>query len=192
MSRAATLLSSARRYRGVSGRELARRTASSQAGLVGVENGSSDATTERLDRILRTLGYQVITIPTRLGTASDAAEEVRHFLAAGNEDAAFRVALQLVADLTRADEALRVALCVTPPALTGDPRFDALIAGIVDWELSKDALPIPQWVREDTRVLSEPWDVEPVPTLRESARRRTPEAFCRHGVYLAASELVDA
>jgi len=192
MSRAATLLSSARRYRGVSGRELARRTASSQAGLVGVENGSADATTERLDRILRTLGYQVITIPTRLGTASDAAEEARHFLAVGNEDAAFRVALQLVADLTRADEALRVALCVTPPALTGDSRFDALIAGIVDWELSKDALPIPLWVREDTRVLSEPWDVEPVPTLRESARLRTPEAFRRHGVYLAASELVDA
>ena len=192
MSRAATLLSSARRYRGVSGRELARQTASSQPGLVGVENGSTDATTERLDRILRTLGYQVITIPTRLGTASDAGEDARRYLAAGNEDAAFRVALQLAADLTRADAALRVALCVTPPAPTGDPRFDALIAGIVDWELSRDALPIPLWVSEDTRVLSEPWDIEPVPTLREAARRRTPEAFRRHGVYLDADELVDA
>ena len=72
MSLAATLLSSARRYRGVSGRALARQTASSQAGLVGVENGSADATIERLDRILRALDYQVVALPTRLGTASDA------------------------------------------------------------------------------------------------------------------------
>ena len=131
-----------------------------------------------------------MTEPCR-GTASDAADDVKRYLEAGNEDAAFRVALQLAADLTRADGALRVALCVSPPALTADPRYDALIAGIVDWELSRDSLPLPLWVGEPARTLSEPWDVEPVPALREAARRRTPEALRRHGVYLDPAELVD-
>lgn len=191
MSVAATLLASARRYRGVSGRALARQTASSQAGLVGVENGTADATTGRLDRILRALDYQVIALPTRLGTASDAGEDIRRYLELGNEDAAFRVVLQLAADLTRADPALRVALCVTPPATSGSGNFDALLAGIVEWKLSKDALPIPLWVGEGARTLSEPWDVEPVPALQEAARQRTPDALRRHGVYLDPAELVD-
>ena len=191
MSVAGTLLSSARRYRGVSGRALARQTSSSQAGLVGVEKGTADATTERLDRILRALDYQVVALPTRLGTASDAGEDIRRYLDVGNEDAAFRVVLQLATDLTRADHALRVALCVTPPALSGNPKFDALLGGIVDWKLSRDGLPIPLWVGEGARMLSEPWDVEPVPTLQEAARQRTPDALRRHGVYLDPAELVD-
>lgn len=191
MSVAGTLLSSARRYRGVSGRALARQTASSQAGLVGVENGTADATTGRLDRILRALDYQVVALPTRLGTASDAGEDIRRYLEGGNEDAAFRVVLQLATDLTRADPALRVALCVTPPALTGNPRFDALLAGVVEWELSTNGLPTPSWVSEGTRTLSEPWDVEPVPGLQVAARQRTPDVLRRHGVYLDPAELVD-
>ena len=192
MSVAATLLSSARRYRGVSGRALARQTASSQAGLVGVENGTADATTERLDRILRALDYQVVALPTRLGTASDAGEDIRRYLEVGNEDAAFRVVLQLATDLTRADHALRVALSVTPPALSEHPKFDALLAGIVEWKLSADDLPSPLWVGEGARTLSEPWDVEPVPGLQEAARKRTPDALRRHGVHLDPAELVDS
>lgn len=192
MSVAATLLSSARRYRAVSGRALARETASSQAGLVELESGRADATTERLERILRVLGYQVTTLPTRLGTATSAAEDARRYLHAGNADAAFRVVLQLAADLEAADPALRVALCITPPAPTGDPRFDALLAGVVDHLLTRDRLPVPGWVAEDSRVLLETWDVEPVPSLQAAARRRTPRALRRHGVYLDPSELVNS
>lgn len=40
----------------------------------------SSATTERLDRPLRPLGYQVTSLPTRLGTAAQAAEQVSAFL----------------------------------------------------------------------------------------------------------------
>ena len=109
----------------------------------------------------------------------------------GNDDAAFRVVLQLATDLTRADHALRVALCVTPPALSGNPKFDALLAGIVEWELSSDGLPLPSWVGEGARRLSDPWDVEPVPALQEAARQRTPDVLRRHGVYLDPAELAD-
>ena len=191
MGLAAGLLSSARRHRNVSGRALARSASCSQAGLVDLENGNSDATTDRLDRVLACLGYQVTVLPTRLGTAAAAGEDVRWFLRAKNFDAAFRAVWQLADDLGRADAALRVALCVTPPAPTGDPRFDALIAGIVEYLLSGKGLPLPTWLSEDSRRLGEPWDVEPVPSLQASARSRTPAALARHGVFLDPMELVN-
>jgi hypothetical protein len=156
-----------------------------------LESGNSDATTQRLDRLLSLLGYQLTVLPTRLGTAAAAAETSRRFVFLDNRDAAFRVALQLAHDLSEADPALRVALCVAPPASTGDERFDSLIAGVVDHLLSSDGLPVPTWVQEDSRRLSEPWDIEPVPSLQAAARSRTPEAFIRHGVYLDQDELVN-
>ena len=137
------LVRSARRYRGVSGRELARKAHASQAGLVEVERGPKDATTERLDRLLQALGYQVTTLPTRLGTAAQAAEQISEFLERGDQDGALRVIWQLAADLAAADPALRVALAVTPPAQTGDSRHDALLAGVVDHALSSAHLPRP-------------------------------------------------
>jgi len=192
VSIAGGLLSSARRYKDVSGRKLARDTASSQAGLVELERGAKDATTDRLDKILRALNYQIAVLPTRLGTAAAAAETIRQYLERGNQDAALRVVLQFAADVETADPALRVALCVTPPAPTGESRYDALLAGLVDHSLSKDGLPLPLWVAEGNRRLESPWDIEPVPSLQPAARERTPEGFLRHGVYLDPAELVNA
>jgi len=191
MSIAADLISSARRYRGESGRSLARSANASQAGLVELESGQKDATTARLDRLLRPLGYQLTTLPTRLGTAVSAASDVRGFLSRNNESAALRVAWQLASDLAAAAPALRVALCITPPATTGDERFDALIAGIVDHLLARDTLPQPSWLSESWRTLDTFWDVEPVPALRARARELTPLGLVSHGVYLDAAELVN-
>jgi transcriptional regulator with XRE-family HTH domain len=191
MSIAADLVSSARRYHGLSGRSLARAAHASQAGLVDLENGAKDATTARLDRLLRPLGYQLAVLPTRLGTASAAALEIHSFLAARDDAGALRVVWQLASDLQSAEPALRVALCITPPASTGDARFDALLAGIVDHLLDNDDLPRPSWLSEPWRTLVEPWDVEPVPTLRARARQVTPPTLVSHGVYLDPAELVN-
>jgi hypothetical protein len=191
MSIAADLVGSARRYRGRSGRWLARAAGGSQAGLLELEHGDKDATTARLDRLLRPLGYQLTALPTRLGTAATAAEDIRGFLARGDEDGALRTVWHLADDLAAAEPALRVALCVTPPAGTGDPRFDALVAGVVDHLLTHDHLPRPPWLAEDWRTLTEPWDVEPVPALQARARTLTPGSIAAHGVYLDPSELVN-
>jgi len=195
---AAGLVSSARRYRGVSGRELARAANASQPSLVQVERGEKDATAGRLERLLRPLGYQLTVLPTRLGTAAAAAEDVRGFLIADDEPGARRVIWQLASDLSSAGPALRVALCVTPPATTGSGRFDALLAGVVEHSLALDAansvgrLPRPEWLDEPSRTLSEPWDVEPVPALQPRARELTSASLRAHGVYLDPAELVNA
>jgi hypothetical protein len=189
MANAAFLLGSARRYRGVSGRALARSAHASQPGVTDVEHGRTDATTGRLDKLLRPLGYSLAVLPTRLGTVADAAEQVRSFTEDDRPDAALRVVWQLAADLSTPDLALRVALCIAPPASTGSSRFDALLAAVADHALT--GLPRPTWLDEPWRTLAEPWDVEPVPALRAAARAATPPEIARHGVFLDAAELIN-
>lgn len=191
MFAASELISSARRYRGVSGRALARATGSSQAGLSDLERGSQDATSARVDRFLSALGYRLTVLPTRLDTVAAAAESVRDAVGRSDHDTALRAVWQLAADLRSAEPSLRVALCVTPPAPTGDARFDALIAGVADFLLSQEGLPRPPWLAEGWRSLEEPWDVEPVVALRPRARSVTPPALAAHGVFLDPTELVN-
>jgi hypothetical protein len=97
---------------------------------------------------------------------------------------AFRALIGLSDDLAGASPPLRVALCVTPPAPCGDVRFDAAVAAVVEHHLTKDGLPIPDWVHEPARSLEEPWAVSPYTEPSE-----VPICFERHGVLLAASEL---
>lgn len=191
MTVAASLLGGARRYRGLSGRALARMAGCSQPGLTEVERGRKDATSDRLERLLAAMGYQLAVLPTRLGTAAATSGEVGEFLARGDFEGATRVVWQLAADLAGADPALRVGLTILPPAPTGDVRFDALIAAVVDERLSRDGLPRPIWLDEPWRRLDVPWDLEPVVALREEARAHTPAAILRHGIYLDADELVN-
>lgn len=192
MSLASTLLESSRRARGVSQRALARAAGASQAGIVDIAHGRKDATLERLDGLLRHLDYQVALLPTRRAGTAAVSEEVRAQLDQGRPEAALRAVWQLAANLQAVDPALRVALCVAAPAPTGDERFDALIAGVVDHLLSDAGLPRPVWLDEPSRFLAEPWDVEPVPALQAAARASTPDRLAAHGVYLDAAELVNA
>ena len=110
----------------------------------------------------------------------------------GDEATAFREVIQVSDDLAAAGGAVRVALAVAPAVPCGDARYDALLAGVVEYWLLADRLPRPEWLAEPAWTLAEPWDVEPVPALRAAARRATPRPIARHGVFLAASELASS
>jgi transcriptional regulator with XRE-family HTH domain len=191
MQFAGILLSAARHNQGVSTRTLAALAGASQPGIDAVERGHKDASTARLARLLTVLGYQLTVLPTRLSAAWRASDEIRHFLANQDPVGALRVIWQLAADLNAAEPPLRVALCVTPPPSTGDQRYDALIAAVVDHELTRDHLPRPRWLDEPWRTLDTPWDLEPVASLRPEARDATPPAIAARGIYLDAAELVN-
>jgi transcriptional regulator with XRE-family HTH domain len=189
MTVAGSLLRTARQSRRVSTRALAKAAHVSQPGITALETGREDATAARLDRLLAPLGFQLMALPTRLRPASRAAADVYACLANGDTRTAFREILQLAADLQLADPAIRVALAVTPPATTGDLRYDALLASVVDVLLTRARLPRPTWLDEPGWALADPWDVEPVDALRAAARALTPPAARRHGVYLDPAEL---
>jgi len=63
-------------------------------------------------------------------------------------------------------------------------RSDALLAAVTDCALTDARLPRPQWLDDLAWILEEPWDVEEIPSLRAAARKATPAAIRRHGVYL--------
>ena len=181
---ASGLLRSTRTSHGISQRALAAAAGVRQPGVAAVESGSEDATVSRLERLLNELGSQLTVLPTRRRPVWAAGEDVRRALDVGDVRTAWREVIQLNDDLRGADRATCVALAIAPPGRTGDPRFDALIAAVTDYALVDARLPRPAWLDEATWTLDEPWDVEEVPSLKEAARKATPAAMRRHGVYL--------
>jgi transcriptional regulator with XRE-family HTH domain len=187
---ASSLLRLARHQRGASQRTLARLANVSQPGIAAVESGAHDTTVSRLEQLLAALNQQIILLPSYCGPVWEAAAHIRIALQeVGPGDRAFRRVIQLSDDLAREGGAVRVALAVTEPAPIGDIRWDALVAGVVDYWLTVDNLPRPDWLDDPRFTLSDPWTLEPVPSLQDDARRRTPTAIRRHGVFLAKSEL---
>lgn len=184
---AASILRAVRGATGLSQRALAALAGVQQPRIADIESGSHDTTISRLEQLLSRLDYQLSPLPTQTRPVWEAAEAVRTALQADDQAAAWRQIVQLADDLAREPGATRVALTVTPPSPTGSARFDALIAGVTEYRLRD--LPRPDWLGGPQYSLTEPWDVEPLPQLREKARRATPAEFIRHGVYLHAREL---
>lgn len=184
--KAAEVLRTARLNRGLTQRELATKCQVSQPAIARIESAVEDATLERLNRLLRPLGSKVTLVPFRTSTVYETAAFIRDDVSAGEFQHAFRSIIQLNDDIERADPATRVALCLTPPNATGDIRFDALIAGLVEYKLESVQLPKPLWVSDLRFFLENPWDLEQVPQLQERARLCTPEQFSRHGVFVDA------
>lgn len=190
MATASALLRQARSAAGVTTRDLARAAGSAQPRVTEIERGASDPRVGTLDGLLRAAGHQLAVLPTQAPTASTVAQSIRSDLAErgpGADERAFRALLVLSDGLSTATDPIKVALAVTPPAPTGDARFDAAIAGIVEHHLERNDLPVPEWVREPARSLTDAWT--PDPYADDDIASDTPAALRRHGVLLAAAEL---
>lgn len=187
MTAAGRLLRQARRAQSLTQRQLADLVELRQPALASIESGAHDPGSERLERAVTAAGHRLAVLPTRAHTVSDIADAI--FVALRNRDRerAFRLLVQLNDDLASEHGAVRVALAVTPPAPVGDVRYDAYVAAIVEHYLTKDGLPVPEWVRRPERVLSEPWRLDR--TAGPELEASTPPAFRRHGVFIDAAEL---
>lgn len=183
MTTAVDLLAPALEASGMSRRALAQATGSSEAGLSDVWHGKKDVTVGRLDRLLQPLGYTLIAVPGWGKPLQWHTSAIAEHLARGDEANALRQVWQVALELTRADQATRVALAIAKPQSCGDVRFDALLAGTTEHLLAEAGLPIPVWLNARVPLDSE-WDVEPVPGLRAEARRVTPEPLAARNVFI--------
>lgn len=182
----AQLIREARRGKGLTQRALADRLGVGQSALADIERSAHDTRGDHLDRIVNAAGYRLAVLPTYAHSAADWADLIYEELRGPrrSESVAFRALIGLNDDLAGVSKPLRVALCVAPPAPCGDPRFDAALAALVEHHLTIGRLPVPDWVREPSRFLSEPWVVSPYTDTED-----VPKAFRRHGVLLGADEL---
>ena len=183
------LLRTARRGSGLSQRGLATLAGDYQPTISALENGDHDAGVDHLTRLLAATGHRLVALPTSSRPVSEAANDVELALTRGDQDAAFRECIQLSDDLVHEHGAIRVALTAAPPQLVGEPRYDALIAGIAEHHLRAERLPLPKWITAGDRRLAEPWFVDDLPEAREAVLATTPASFSRRGVFLAATEL---
>lgn len=187
MTVAARLLRQARRGARLTQRQLAARAHLRQPSVATIESGAHDPGVRRLDQLLGVVGYRLIAIPSLSHSAADAAEVIYGRLRAGDEGGAYRRLIQLSDDLGTEHGAVRAALTATRPATTGDVRYDAFIAGLVEHLLFADGLPVPAWVIEPERRSEEPWLVDRYSD--DDIEEITPSSFRLRGVLVAPSEL---
>jgi len=186
MPTAAALLNRARENAQLTQDQLGRRAGTSQPNIARTERGHSDVLAGTLDRWLHAAGHRLILIPSSRSTAADAAESALSSLGESNDERAYRSVIQLADDLAAEHGAERVALAVSPPRSTGDARYDAFIAGVVEYRLSEESLPLPTWLTTAPR-LDAPWHVDP--SNDPDAIGATPAALRSRGVIIGDYEL---
>jgi transcriptional regulator with XRE-family HTH domain len=185
----ALLLRGAREGAGVPQRALARRCGVAQSSINVIESGTHDTTIGTLDRVVAGFDAQVAILPSRLLTAQSAAAVAAQAVLEGDVGKVRSAVFQLADDLAQASLHLRVALTVAPPQLTGDSRYDAWIAGLVELRLGEVGVPAPDWAFEDSRTFDDEWLVSGFEPLRASTRIDTPEPLRRRGVIIGSRDL---
>lgn len=123
--------------------------------------------------------------------ARSTSESIRERLSESDEEGAYRTWLILLDDL-EAVTPVRLLELVRDPALpTGESRYDALIAALVEYESRNKSVEPPGWVNEPWRVTDE-WYVSGISALDELERDESPLPFASRGVYISQADLSSA
>jgi hypothetical protein len=128
----------------------------------------------------------------RWPTIAEVGAKVAACLAEGDEDAGRRLAFRFVEQFDKADEADRHRMVLQAPPPTGERRFDALLASVVEYSCVHHGVIPPSWVNDSSRFLDEWWFVSGVGSLHANAVVHSPISFKRRGVFIAQDSLTYA
>ncbi len=186
---AGSLLKENRLKAGLTQRALARQAGIAQSEIARIEGGKIQPSLPVLGRLLDSIGLQLQISTTLLDNRFTAAKIAASVAAElPDEDRAFRSALVLSDDLAAVTPVRLQELVVEPPPLTHNDRFDALIAAIVEDACVRAQVGPPRWVDDQDRKTDD-WLVSGIEALADEARKETPPAFARHGVFVLEGEL---
>jgi hypothetical protein len=110
----------------------------------------------------------------------------------GNESEATRVAFDFVRQFDAAATSEKVQMVSERPAPTTDPRYDALLGALVEHLCARWEVPVPAWVQDPDRFLSQWWFVSGLRSLHASALAQSPISFARRGVFICDGALTYA
>ncbi|MCL2770357.1 MAG: helix-turn-helix domain-containing protein [Solirubrobacterales bacterium] len=176
--------------------ELARRGRTTQPAVAAYESGAKTPGIATLERLLGACEHDLAlsAVPrVRRGAASlrQIAEQMREDFAGDrrspkqSERDALRLLFGFADDFRASSEPGKAALIAEEPPLTGDPRFDAALAGAAELFASEAAIHAPQWVDAPARFVEPWWFVSTRPAFDAYTLAHTPAVFARHGVFLA-------
>lgn len=185
---ASRLVQTCRHNAGLTQAELARLASTSQSAIAAYETGAKEPSLGVLQKIVQAAG-QRLELGLRPDPAvlrlADLAEQLR-----ATSDAQRR--LRLFFEFLRGaqDEPARLRLLVAQePALTGDPRFDALLAAAAEHLCIEQGARPPVWVDGPDRTLPGFWWVSDLPSAKARALVHAPASFRRRGVLLDRHDL---
>jgi len=153
-----------------------------------------------LSRLAEATGYELKVdlqpLPPR--SAVSTANRIRDLLVraegegwsqAQREDAALRAAIDFKDALRSASAEDFIRLVSTPPGLTGDTRWDAFIAAVVEDEAATRVVSTPRWTGDKARFTRPLWYLSDNRGLHAWELATAPGAFVRHGILVAKLEL---
>jgi transcriptional regulator with XRE-family HTH domain len=169
--------------------ELARLSGTSQPTLAAYEAGRALPRLDTLERLLECSGHDlVISIrpKARRGAVPmiDVGREIAKIATEEGGSGVWRRLLDFVDDFRGSSTAGKRWLVNEEPALVGDVRFDAALAGVVDFLCNESDLAPPAWTAGPDRLAQPFWFVSGLPGFEAMALRDTPVALGRHGVFV--------
>jgi transcriptional regulator with XRE-family HTH domain len=185
MSRASTLIRSARKSQSLTQVGLGEQAQVHQSNISDIESGR-DLSVSTLERLLRGTGHQLFALPIQKADVTEAASAIRVHLKGGDTQGALRVLIQLNDNLVSEHGLRRGVLGISEPEPTGNQVWDAALAGLVAWRLTEENIPLPTWVDKSRFFLPLAHNLsidsaDPIPAASD-----IPPEFARRGVLVWA------
>ncbi|MGQ0464099.1 MAG: helix-turn-helix domain-containing protein [Sporichthyaceae bacterium] len=188
----ARTLADARRRAGLAQHDVAAGAGVDQAMVSRYERGRREPTWPTYQRLIAATGavavVRVADLPRDPGTMS-ISELGAYLTEARSETTRRRLALDFLGRFAASDPHRRVALLLAEPGSTGEPHWDALLAGLAEHLAFHDGWDAPDWVFEPARFLDTPWYFVDLPSARGRADASSPTAFRRRNVWIDRSDL---
>jgi transcriptional regulator with XRE-family HTH domain len=181
---------------GLTQRALAELAGVTQAEIGRIETHRSQPTLPVLGRLLCVLGTELVPTSVddvRPTIAVEVADDIRGLLSSGdtspeNLAECYRAASTIV-DAEHRWPGVRFRRAISlAPGTTGSQNFDALIAALVEDGCERADVSQPPWVDEKWRFVDGEWFPSGIDALHDAARRESPGAFRRHGVFVVQEE----
>lgn len=178
-----------RRRAGVSVAALAARTGLQASNISAIEHGARTPQSATLEKAAAGLGARLIAVTLdNVPLVADTAAFIRKYVEVGDEEGAYRAFLQLGNDLEEATAVNQVLISVTRPTSIS-PKWDAAIAGLVEWRLAQKSSPVPEWVTEIAGEQQWRWAPGVGPRLFEPRSEEVPEPLRERGIWIEEGEL---
>lgn len=186
----ANVVARGRRDADITQAEMARRASTSQPAVAAYERGVRIPSIETLERLLNACECDMeLSARPRIRRGAESlgeiAEIMREDLSKGEDDDALRLVFGFADDFRGSSRPGRIALLREDPPPTGDPRFDAVLAGAAEFFAREAEIAAPSWVDGPGRFVEPWWFVSSRPAFDAYVLQHTPAVFARHGVFIA-------
>ncbi len=189
----ADLVRGVRADSGLSVRALADAAGVAASTVHRIEQGELQPTVDMLRRIVEAAGMRlrIDVRPDYSASVVGLARSIVSDNAAEDRTGPVRKAAELAHRFRVTDPETRRRMITAAPPATGDPRWDAFLAGLAEWLAVQTDMPVPGWTRHDSRYLRRGWWVTRMPSMRAWEYAGSPVSFQSRGVYLHRDSLTN-